>query len=106
MYWKLSRLYLDFVTDKLRTEFGHSMAGRKASQNHVVDEIVFPWGLCWTKLGSVVHRLHAHKIQSIVGEGACFIETEHANLSSDRYSLCIEAVYTTSLRKESDQELG
>jgi len=99
----VSALYLDFITHKLSTKFRHSMTGRKASQNHIVDEIVFPWGLRGTKLESVVHglfyRLHTHKIQAIVGEGAGFIKTEHSYLPSNRYSLRIEAVYTTGLSK-------
>lgn len=79
------------------------MTGRKASQNDIVDEIVFPWGLCRTKLelsiDVIFHPLHSNKIQAIVGEGACFIKAEYTYLSSNRYSLRIEAVYTTSLRK-------
>jgi hypothetical protein len=79
------------------------MAGRKASQNHIVDEIVFPRGLRWTKLESVVHGvfypLQTNKIQTLGGEGAGFVKAEHSYLPSNRYSLRIEAVYTTGLRK-------
>jgi len=79
------------------------MTGRKASQNHIVDEIMFPRGLPGTKLESVVRGvfdpLHTNKIQIIVGEGAGFIKAEHSYLPSNSYSLRIEAVYATGLRK-------